>query len=154
MRCNPVRWLWGLLPVALLSWGAVQMTHADIEADLKARVDQQLKGSGFSWSRTGFSGRDGLLTGTATDEADPGRAYDIARSLWGVRVVENKSAVIDKVDTYEWSVVRTGNSVKLGGFVPNETVRADILKLAKSSFGGADVVDEMKLARGVPAPDT
>ena len=54
MKCNPLRWLWGLLPVALLSWGAVQMMHADIEADLKARVEEQLKGSGFKWARTGF----------------------------------------------------------------------------------------------------
>lgn len=154
MRCNPARWLWGLLPVALLAWGAAQVMHTDIEADLKARVDEQLKGSGFKWARTGFSGRDGLLTGTATDEADPGRAYDIARSIWGVRVVDNKAAIIEKVETYEWSVARNGTSVKLGGYVPNETVRADIVKLAKSSFAGADVVDEMKLARGVPSPDT
>ena len=153
MKCNPVRWLWGLLPVALLSWVAVQVMHADIEADLKTRVDEQFNGSGFKWIRTGFSGRDGLITGTATDEADPGRAYDIARSIWGVRVVENRAAVIDKVDAYEWSVARSANTVKLAGFVPNENVRADIVKLAKSRFAGAVVVDEMKLARGVPSPD-
>ena len=153
MKCNPVRWLWGLVPVALLSWGAVLVMHNDIEADLKARVDEQLKGSGFKWVRTGFSGRDGLITGTATEEADPGRAYDIARSIWGVRLVENKAAVIDKVDAYEWSVVRAANTVKLAGFVPSDGVRAEILKIAKQNFPGADVIDEMKLARGLSSPD-
>ena len=153
MRCNPVRWLWGLLPVMLLAWAATQVTHSSIEADLKARVDEQLKGSGFKWARTGFSGRDGLLSGTATDEADPARAYDIARSIWGVRVVENKAEVIDKVDAYEWSVARKGSSVRLSGFVPNDSVRAEIVKSAKSAFAGAEVVDDMKLARGLTSPD-
>lgn len=153
MKCNPLRWLWGLLPVALLSWAAVQVMHTDIEADLKARVDDQLKGSGFKWARTGFTGRDGLITGTATDDADPGRAYDIARSIWGVRVIDNKAELIDKVDTYEWSVVRNGNALKLVGHVPNDSVRADIVKAAKASFANAEVVDEMKLARGVPSPE-
>ncbi len=153
MKCNPVRWLWGVLPVVALAWAAAQTMHTSIEADIKARVDEQLKGSGFQWARTGFSGRDGLLTGTATDEADPARAYDIARSIWGVRVVENKAAIIDKVDGYEWSVGRKGNSVRLGGFVPNDSVRGEIVKSAKAAFSGADVVDEMKLARGVPSPD-
>lgn len=153
MKCNPLRWLWGLLPVALLSWAAVQVMHTDIEADLKARVDDQLKGSGFKWARTGFTGRDGLITGTATDEADPGRAYDIARSIWGVRVVDNKADLIDKADTYEWSVTRSGNALKLAGHVPNDSVRADIVKAAKASFAGAEVADEMKLARGVPSPE-
>ena len=153
MRCNPVRWLWGLLPIALLSWVAVQVMHSSIEADLKARVDEQLKGSGFKWVGTGFSGRDGLITGTAADEADPVRAYDIARSIWGVRVIENTATLIDKVDPYEWGVARAGDTVKLTGYVPNESVRADILKTTTSNFKGAKVVDEMKLARGVPAQD-
>ncbi len=153
MKCNPLRWLWGLLPVALLSWAAVQVMHTDIEADLKARVDDQLKGSGFKWARTGFTGRDGLITGTATDDADPGRAYDIARSIWGVRVVDNKADLIDKADTYDWSATRNGNTLKLAGHVPNDSVRADIVKAARASFAGAEVVDDMKLARGVPSPD-
>ena len=150
MKCNPLRWLWGVLPVALLSWGAAQMTHADIEADLKKRVDEQLSGSGFKWAKTGFSGRDGMVTGTATDEADPARAYDIARSIWGVRVVDNQAAVIDKVDTYQWSVSRVANKVRLAGYVPNEGVRTEIVKQAKANFPGLEVSDEMKLARGAP----
>lgn len=153
MKCNPIRWLWGLLPLALLSWGAVQVMHGDIEADLKARVDEQLKGSGFKWVRTGFSGRDGLITGTATDEADPGRAYDISRSIWGVRTVDNKAGIIEKIENYEWSVARTGNAVKLAGYVPSDGIRAEILKIAKAQYPNVEIVDEMRLARGVPSPD-
>jgi OmpA-OmpF porin, OOP family len=151
MKCNPLRWLWGLLPVVLLGWAAVQFSHIDIETDLKKRVDAQLSGSGFKWSLTAFDGRDGQITGVATDEADPGRAYDIARSIWGVRVVDNRAKVIDKVEAYQWSVSRAGNTVRLAGHVPNEGVRAEIVKVAKAGFPGLDIIDEMKLARGVPS---
>ena len=61
--------------------------------------------------------------------------------------------MIDKVDTYEWSIAHSANSVKLAGYVPNGSVRAEILKITKASFAGAQIVDEMKLARGVPSPD-
>ncbi len=151
MKCNPLRWLWGLLPVVLLAWAATQFSRADIETDLKKRVDSQLSSSGFKWQQTGFSGRDGQITGTAADEADPGRANDIARSIWGVRIVENKATVVDKVDKYQWSASKVGTRLTLGGFVPNDSVRAEIVKTAKSNFPGHDVVDEMKLARGVPS---
>jgi OmpA-OmpF porin, OOP family len=151
MKCNPTRWLWGLLPVIGLGWVATQITHTDIEADLKKRVDSQLSSAGFKWHQTTFSGRDARIAGVASDEADPGRATDIARSIWGVRVAENQATVIDKVEKYVWSATRSGNRLSLGGYVPNDGVRADIVKQAKASFAGVDVVDDMKLARGVPS---
>ena len=153
MKCNPLRWLWGLLPIALLSWFVVQFEHTGIEADLTKRVAEQLGGSGFKWARTAFSGRDGVITGMAADEADPGRAYDIALSVWGVRVVDNRADTIEKVAAYSWTAVRTANKIQLGGYVPSDSARADIVKAAKASFPGAEVADEMKLARGVPTPD-
>ena len=151
MKCNPLRWLWGLLPVIALGWAATQFTHADIEADLKKRVDSQLSSSGFKWQQTGFSGRDGQVTGLASDEADPARAADIARSIWGVRVVDNKATAIEKIEKYQWMAARTGNRLALGGYVPNEAARGEIVKQAKAGFPGVAVVDEMKLARGVPS---
>ncbi len=151
MKCNPLRWLWGLLPVIALAWAATQFSHADIEADLKKRIDGQLSSSGFKWQQTGFSGRDGQITGMAADDADPGRVTDIARSTWGVRVVENKATAIEKVEKYQWMAARTGNRLALGGYVPNDAARAEIVRHAKASFPGADIVDEMKLARGVPS---
>lgn len=151
MRCNPLRWVWGLIPVLGLSALAVALTHADIESELKTRVDDQLRGSGFKWARTAVSGRDVVLNGTATDDADPARAYDIARSLWGVRTVDNQAAVIEKVDVYEWSAVHEPGKLALGGFVPNDGARDEILKTAKRHFPTDAITDGMKLARGSPA---
>ena len=46
MRCNPWRWLWGLVPVALMGWAAVQIEHARIERDL---TDAGQGGACASW---------------------------------------------------------------------------------------------------------
>ena len=38
MRCNPSYWLLGLIPIALLSWLAVQLEHEGIEAAIVGRA--------------------------------------------------------------------------------------------------------------------
>ena len=37
MRCHPTRWLWGLIPIAMLSWLAVHVDFDRIERDLEHR---------------------------------------------------------------------------------------------------------------------
>ena len=66
-----------------------------------ARVDAALAGTGFRWAKTGFSGRDGLLTGRAADETAPQKAADVANAVWGVRVVENRLELIEKAEEDE-----------------------------------------------------
>ena len=50
MRCNPWRWLWGIIPIAILSFLTVQWEHERIEADL--REDSVAIG----WSDLGSNG--------------------------------------------------------------------------------------------------
>jgi OmpA-OmpF porin, OOP family len=154
MTCNWRRWLWGLIPVALLTWLAVTIERPGLEADLTSRVERELKGTGFAWARSAFEGRDGILTGTATDESDATRIESIARSIPGVRTVQSQVSLIEKADNYTWGAARTGNKLRLRGLVPNENTRTAILGVAKQTFPGVDVEDGMKLARGVPSQDT
>ena len=42
MRCNWWRWLWGIVPLLVLSWVAVQAEHGRIEADLQGRAQLAL----------------------------------------------------------------------------------------------------------------
>ena len=63
MRCHPTRWLWGLIPIAMLSWLAVHLETDSIERDLETRSAAALRGAGFDWASVAFSGRDGLLVG-------------------------------------------------------------------------------------------
>jgi OmpA-OmpF porin, OOP family len=153
MKCNPLRWLWGVLPIAALAFLAGQWEHARIEADLAARVGERLNGTGLRWAKSEFSGRDGVIVGRATDESDPEKAIALASSVWGVRKIESRADLIEKADSYAWWANRTGRRVVLRGLAPNETTRQAILGYARNEFPDGEVVDEMRLARGVPTGD-
>lgn len=154
MKCNPLRWSWGLLPIAALTFLAGQFEHDRIERDLSERVQDRFKAAGLAWPATGFSGRDGILTGRASDDSDPQRAIEVASSVWGVRMLDSRAELIEKADSYAWWATRNGRRITVRGLVPNEATRTSILDLARGQFSDADVVDEMRLARGVPTPGT
>ena len=153
MSCNPSRWLWGVLPVAVWSWVTVLGEHERIESDLRQRTADALRGSGLSWVAPGFSGRDGVLSGRALEETDPAKASEIARKVWGVRIVDNRSELVEKVEKYTWSAALADGKLKLSGFVPNEDSRSAILAEVAKSFPKVPVSDSMKLARGAPSRD-
>ncbi len=154
MRCNPLRWVWGLLPIAALGYAVTQYEHARIESDLTQRVQNELQTKGLRWAKVKFDGRDGELTGRAIDETDPQTALRETSNVWGVRVVENRSELIEKADAYTWWADHDGRRVILKGLVPNENTRTSIVGVARQTFPGVNVVDEMRLARGVPSQDT
>lgn len=150
MRCNPSYWLLGLIPIALLSWLAVQVEHEGIEADLGRRAQDSLARKGLDWAVPIFAGRDGALTGKAHDDIEPGRALGAIRDTWGVRVVRNDSQLLEQIERYLWSANWRDGKLVLGGYVPNEETRREIVSLATRDFPKAEIKDEMKLARGVP----
>jgi OOP family OmpA-OmpF porin len=150
MRCNPLRWLWGLIPVLMLSWVAVVAERGRIEADLTSRVRSALEQAGASWAGARFAARDGDLAGLAFDEADLPRAHEIARNVWGVRILDNKATLIDRAERYVWSASNRNGRLRLAGFVPNERARRDVLGFARARFPGLTIDDGMKLARGAP----
>ena len=154
MKCNPIRWLWGVLPIAALALLATLWERASIEADLGQRVAERLSRSGVAWAKSDFSGRDGMIVGRASDESEPQRAADLAASVWGVRRVDSRAELIEKAETYVWSASRNGSRIVLRGMVPNDTTRRTILGLARTQFPDGDVVDEMRMTRGVPSAET
>jgi OOP family OmpA-OmpF porin len=153
MRCNPFRWLWGLIPIAMLSWMAVFFEHARIEADLQNRLQDVFGRQGVGWAIPRFSGRDGVIVGEAPEDSEQKRVVAIARGVWGVRRIDNLTAVIEEQQNYTWSAALRENRLKLSGFVPNENTRKAIIGAAKATFPGRDIDERMKLARGAPATD-
>lgn len=153
MRCNPWRWLWGLLPIAMWSWITVLGEHERIERDLVERSEQALAEAGLGWAKSQFIGRDGALAGIADDEHSPPRAVEIARSVWGVRAVEVKANVIGRVDDFNWSASYDDNRVRLAGYVPNEPTRKAIVGTVRAHFPKIEIVDHMKPARGLDDRD-
>ena len=153
MRCNPWRWLWGLLPIAMWSWITVLGEHERIERDLVDRSGEVLAQQGLSWAQSSFVGRDGRLEGIADEDGAADRAAEIVRAVWGVRVVDARAQLIEQVDDYQWSASYGGNRIKLSGYVPNEPTRKAIVGVAKANFPNSDIVDEMTAARGAPDRD-
>jgi outer membrane protein OmpA-like peptidoglycan-associated protein len=154
MKCNPWRWLWGLVPVVVLAWACVQVEHLRIEQDLGVRAKQALAGGGFDWADVSLSGRDAVLSGKASDKGDAVRAAKAVSDTWGVRTTADVSTLIDVVDRYEWMALRRDNRVRLTGSVPSAATRRDIIGIVTASFPNLEIDDRLKLARGAPPIDT
>ena len=150
MRCNPWRWLWGLIPVAMLGYFTTQWEHERIEADLRQRTETALNAAGMRWATTAFDGRDGLITGQANSDEGPQRAFRVVKDVWGVRVAETRAQLLPQASPYVWSASTRGNRIKLVGHVPNEETRTNILGVVKAAFPKSDVDDKLELARGAP----
>lgn len=153
MRCNPSYWLLGLVPIAVLSWVAVQLEGEGIEEDLGLRTREALARNGFTWAALQLSGRDAVLTGKALQDADPARAAAAASDVWGVRIAHARIDMVEPVDRYTWSATSGGGRVVLAGFAPNEESRRALVKAARNAFDKSEIVDQMKLARGAPDRD-
>ncbi len=154
MKCNPIRWLWGLIPLTGLA-GIMLLGNVpeQIQSDLGVRAERALASSGFSWARATFSGRDATIQGDAVDDTEQKRVGGVVRSLSGVRVVDDQSKLLEEEKNYVWSASLRGNKLQIGGFAPTQKARGDIMSVARATFPGREIVDGMKLARGLPAKD-
>jgi OOP family OmpA-OmpF porin len=153
MRCNWRRWLWGIIPLLVLSWVAVQAEHGRVERELAERARLALVNGGFPWAQAEFDARDAVLTGRAPQEGEPGKAADALAAVWGVRVVDNKAGLLDKADTYLWAASRRKNRIRLTGYAPSISAKQAILGVTRASFPGFEVVDRTTLARGLNSTD-
>ena len=154
MRCNWQRWLWGLIPLVMVSWVAIQLERESIKQDLTERAKAALMASGSPWAGVDINGRDAVLTGRAIQDNEPPRAEETVRQVWGVREVENRAILPPKIEPFNWSARRRGNRIRLAGYVPDRATRQTVLGLTKAAMPSLEVVDRMNTARGVPSPDT
>ncbi len=153
MKCNPLRWLLGILPILLLAGVAVIGERARIEKDLAERTQQTLNAIGLGWASATFDGRDAVMTGFAAEEAEPGRAADVVARTFGVRIVRNDARLIDTVERYDWAATKRDGRVRLSGLAPNEKTRREIIGIARATYPSNEISDRLTLARGAPALD-
>ena len=148
--CKPLGWLWGL-PLLALLWLLVYFgERRNIEADLSERVTTTLEDAGLGWARADFSGRDGILRGTAKGAKGQDDAIALAEKTWGVRIVAEDMDVVRAASPYRWSANKEGSELVLNGYVPSRKDRKAVLAMAKSQFPGFDIVDNMEIASGEP----
>jgi OmpA-OmpF porin, OOP family len=149
--CQPRRWLWGLLPLALLWLAAGFFRNDSIQTDLTTRSINEALRAKAPWASATFDGRDATVSGVSPSPAVQKSAQDAVDSVFGVRRVDNKTTVLAEAKPYLWSATREGNKVTLGGFAPDEAAKAKIVADTKAALPSTEVVDQMKIARGVPA---
>lgn len=153
MKCNPLRWLLGLIPILLFASVVALVERERVEKDLSGRVEKTLNDAGLGWASATFNGRDAVLSGLAAEDADPLRAFSTVAQTYGVRVVRNEAGLIDRAERYDWSAARREGRVRLSGLAPNEKTRREIIGLARGTFPSSEIQDRLTLARGAPALD-
>lgn len=81
----------------MLSWIAVHVEADRIEHDLEQRARSVLDAAGHDWASIVFSGRDGVLVGTARQRHEQADALALVRSVWGVRTVAARTRIASEV---------------------------------------------------------
>lgn len=133
MRCNPWRWLWGVIPIAMLTWLAITWEREGIETDLQSRAESALSSNGYGWGRIDIEGRDILLSGVAPDDAEPYRASKAVREVKGVRIVRTRTdARSSKVAKADASDAKTKVAVEDSGRDADVSISEAKSKVKKS----------------------
>lgn len=149
--CQPKKWWWGLLPLAVLFGLLSAMTTGPIEGDLVQRSAEVFKTSGIPWAKLSLSGRDAVISGEAPNPESQKLATSTAERTWGVRQVADATTVAPEIRPYAATATREGNRITLTGTVPTDAVRKVLVDRAKAAFPGAEVVDQLKDGRGFGA---
>lgn len=152
---QPMRWLWGLAPLALL-WAVGNVALDDtIQSDVgkravasAARVAGGAPGARPLLARV--SGRDVTIAGEAPSSDGAARAMAQLRSEFGVRRALGGLTQVVAQKPYSWSASRQGQVVTLSGSVPDEATASANMAAAAAAAPGARIDDRQSLAFGAP----
>ncbi len=148
--CNWKNWIWpGIVATALLTALTGWFLSGHVHGDLGLRAGDQLH-AGQPWAKVHFSGRDGVISGIAENEIQQREAENIARSTYGVRIIENQTGLPEKTDPFVLNIVKDGAGVTLKGNYDSTESRMALVAAAEKSMPGIAVKDELTLAAGKP----
>lgn len=149
--CRPSKWLWGLIPLAVVVVGALFGVRSEIERDLEQRTKTTLDEAGLAWASAQLAGRDAILQGYTFSSEARNRALDAITGIWGVRTVRDDANVVGSNEPYLWRALRRESKIKLRGHVPTDEDRQTILGFVKASMPDLTIDDGMVLAGGAPS---
>ena len=149
-KCKPAGWLYGLPLLALLWLLVIFGERRNVEADMVERVSTTLEDAGLGWAKADFSGRDGVLSGTADGIKDQDDAIALAEKTWGVRIVAEDMNILRTESPYTWSARKEENELVLNGFVPSRKDRKAVMNMARAQFPDIKIRDNMEIASGEP----
>ena len=148
--CNWKKWIWpGILAVVVLTALSTWFKADIIQNDLTEKAMNDLA-SEHSWASVELDGRDLTLKGVAPSPEAPAAALQIADNAYDVRVVKDATEILALADPFKLSAVKADDRLTLSGFVPDDATRDSLVDAAKAAAPSAEIVDEMKIARGAP----
>jgi OOP family OmpA-OmpF porin len=129
--------------------------RAPIEQDLINRVKATLNRPEFNQVAVSFQGRDGSLTGEVSSQLIADEAEQLAKKLWGVRVINNQLNVPVEKQMFFTNLQGYFQNGKFifGGVIPDEAWRAKLIQLAEKAFGAGKLVDQLSIDPSVRLPD-
>lgn len=152
---QPARWIWGLIPLALL-WGAGNLGLDDaIERDVGARAVQAVaavagKTPGARPVVAQVEGRDVTIGGEVLSTDGANKAMSQLRSEFGVRRALGGLSQVVAQKPYSWFAARSADNVALGGFVPDLDTASANLAAAGRALPGLRIDDRQIVAFGAP----
>lgn len=149
------RWLWGLVPLALL-WGAGNLFLAEsIENDIAMRA-QQVAGTaagsapGARPVMARVEGRDVEIGGEALTEDGATRALSQLKAEFGVRRVLGGLTQVVAQKPYSWNASIGDDRLLLSGHVPDMELAAANVAAAREARPDLQIVDRQTAAFGAP----
>lgn len=149
------RWLWGLVPLALL-WGAGNLFLAEsIENDIAMRA-QQVAGAaagsapGARPVMARVEGRDVEIAGEALTEDGAARALSQLKAEFGVRRVLGGLTQVVAQKPYSWNASIGDGRLLLSGHVPDMDLAAANVAAAREARPDLQIVDRQTAAFGAP----
>ena len=144
------KWWLGLIPLAVM-WGFAAWNNTlPVEADLSARSSAALKDTVLDKTRIAVDGRDVSLAADAFSEEGRRDAVMAVETVPGVRLVDDRTRLVPEAKPFVWNAERDVVRVTLSGSAPLPSMKSRLTEVARKEVGGAEVADQMGLARGAP----
>jgi OOP family OmpA-OmpF porin len=136
--------------LAILWAFAAWFNTVPFETSLAGRTALSLRETILDKTRVEAAGRDLTVTADAFSEDGRRSSIAIAEAVPGVRLVRDRTRIIDEAKPFNWSAERNVSRLTLSGNVSLPAVRVRVTEAARGIAGGVEVVDQMAFARGVP----
>lgn len=144
---QPHKWIWGLIPVALLGVLAGTFRTDPVEQDLAAKANIVAVDQGIDAARVIVQGRDVTISGTRFNE-DGSSLINAMEAETGIRLARDETRLVDVAKPYRWSIIRDGGQLSVAGNAPSPDQRGKIMSAVRGMFPGAQFADAMTYARG------
>ena len=144
------KWWPGVIPLAILWAVAAWTTTGPLEADLSARAAAALKDSVLDKGTISTAGRDITFSAEAFSEQGRSTAVASVEAVPGVRLVNDRTALVAELKPFVWTIEREVGKVTLSGSAPLPVVKSKLLDAARTTFARIEIADRMNLSRGAP----